>query len=104
MVELSSLIDGQLWHQLSSSSSYALEVAVVIATSIGMSRRAAVEEEFCISCCCGVGCITVSSFSIWLNVWGVARGRGLVLLTGLPSKATMVMMTLLAFLVDMHVD
>jgi len=69
-----------------------------------MSRRDAIELEIGVSISCGVGFVTVGSVSIWLSVWGVARVKGLALSTGLPSKATMVMMTLSAIRVETHVD
>jgi len=46
----------------------------------------------------------VDSFGIWLSLSGVAWVIGLAFLPELPSKATMVMMTLSAILVETHVD
>jgi len=105
MAELSSVAsNGCNWCQLSSSSSLSASgAAAVIETCVGMSCRCAVREKVCVLCCCKVRFGAVGSGNVWHALGRVIEVRGLALLTGLQSKVAMVMMTLLAFLVEIHI-
>ncbi len=71
--------------------------AAVVGTSIEMSHRTTGEWNSCISGCCKVRFNAVGALSNWQCVETDMVGKELALLAGWPSKATMVMVTLLAF-------
>jgi len=68
-----------------------------------MSRRPAVQFKNCVSLCCGVGLGAMGSGIVPHGIGRVCELNGLALLSGLPSKVAMVMMTFSAFLVEKHV-
>jgi len=100
---LSVMIDEGCQSRSSSSLSLASGVTAVIGTFVGMTCRPAVHEKMCISLCCRVGFGAIGLGNIWHDLWRVFEVKGLVLLSGLPSKVTMVMMTLSAFLIEKHI-
>jgi len=55
------------------------------------------------SLCGGVGVDTIGSDSVWSAVGRIGEVKGLALLSGLPSKIAMVMVTFSAFLVEKRV-
>jgi len=86
------------------SSSLLAWLTVVIGTCIEMSHRPAVQVKLCILLCCGVGFEVGGSGNLQHALGRVVGVKGLALFAGSPSKVTMVMMTLLAFLIEMHVN